>query len=336
MAYESTRTNFFSDAEVELTVNVTAPEVLAGRVTWQLTALHRTIARGDALVKLEPDNPTSVNLRFRMPHVKEGVVHNTLLTVSFTQAGQRRAATTVETEWWVFAPDPFADRTQWLEQLELQLFDPGGATAKLFRSAGIPFAELRSVGELKTADSGLIIVAEGVKRSEMAETLVSLAAAGRNVLWFAPTVCELQIPGSEEFDEKLPKELAFRGSDRIEQLDKRLDPNAWSDPELAKSVGFQVVSRRGLTNVEVADAETGWSWVTANYGDPDAQFILCGLGLIDAWDASPTPRYLLLRLLEQLDPQREANSENVNTDSRNADETQSPSTTEEPAPKGHR
>jgi hypothetical protein len=89
----------------------------------------------------------------------------------------------------------------------------------------------------------------------------------------------------------------------MEWLDKRLDPNAWADVEKSKSVGLKMVARRNRTFLEIGPPDQGWVWLQAKYSDPDGQLILCGLSLVDTWDASPTPRYMLASLLEQLDHQ---------------------------------
>ncbi len=298
---QTTQSTFFSDDEVSFRLNLNSEQAIDGRVTWQLSSLHRGLARGEVAVKAAAAKPRSITLRLPMPHIKDGVIQPAVLSASFNEAGNQEPSATYRRELWVFSADPFVDRTHWIEQLQLQLFDPVGKTTKIFESAGIPCEEIRSVAGLQAIESGIVIVAEGVNRTAIAETLVSLAAAGRRVLWFAPEQCAFDLPGSDQFVGKRPKQILLSGSNRIEQLDKRLDPHVWADAESAKSVSLNIVAEGNRTLVKIGPPREGWVWLQAEYSDPDGQLILCGLGLVDCWDATPTPRFMLARLLEQLD-----------------------------------
>jgi hypothetical protein len=301
---QTVRANFFADEEISFTLELTATQAVDGLASWQLMMQHRTLMRGDARVKITPRKLASVSFPLRMPHLNQGVIEKIVLAVGFSQAGDAGSATIFEQDLWVFASDPFVDRTQWLEELGLQLFDPPGQTAQVFESAEIPFRRIHTTAALDAIEEGIVVVGEGIslrKRATLAETLLSLAATGRDVLWFAPEEGDFEFPGGEDFPGITPKQLLLSGSNMIEKLDKRLDSNTWADPEQAKSVGLQLVARRNRAYLEISSSNQGWTWLQTDFGEPGGQMILSGFCIADCWDLSPTPRFLLARLLEQFD-----------------------------------
>ncbi len=301
---QTTQTTFFSDETVDFVLELTAEDAVDGTVSWQFSTLHRTLGRGDTEIEIEPAKPGSVSFRLRMPHVKEGVVGQAVLKASFQTNDGAAPALVYERELSIFPRDPFADRAHWLEELELQLFDPEGRTAKLFDDARIPFREVRSATRLRSSESGMIVVGEGIElrnHAGLADALMELAGDGRHLIWFAPAEGEIQFPGSDGFAGKSPKNLSFLGSNMIEQLDKRLDSGFWSERDTSRSVGLGILARRNRCYIEVVEPSKGWTWMHAQFSDPEGHLILCGLRIVDDWEKSPTPRFMLARLLEHMD-----------------------------------
>jgi hypothetical protein len=59
----------------------------------------------------------------------------------------------------------------------------------------------------------------------------------------------------------------------------------------------------GAVVAEVGSGADGWPWLEAEYPTRTGRLIVCGFALFGkAWDAGPTPRYLLARLLEVTTP----------------------------------
>ena len=55
---------------------------------------------------------------------------------------------------WIFPENPFTNRSQWLKQLQIRLFDPVGKTRQVFKKTAIPFTETRNVDSLSALDGG--------------------------------------------------------------------------------------------------------------------------------------------------------------------------------------
>ncbi|TWU45658.1 hypothetical protein Q31b_08340 [Novipirellula aureliae] len=300
----SDQTSFFSDENVSYQIDFGTEQPIEGVIQWQLTVLHRTFGRGDIQIDLKPEQRKSVTLNFQMPHVKTHVIQESTLSLRLAQAGNGDAVTIFQRGLWAFPRDAFADRNAWLNQLDLRLYDPVGDTAKVLDEAEIPFQEIRSIAALATIENGIVIIGEGIEvqsNSGLAETLFSLCADGQRILWFSPANGHFGIPGiGDDSEKKRPDHLLLMGSDRLWQLDKRLDTFAWT-AEDHQGVGLQLADEGGRIVIKFVEPPDGWTWLEATFRDTDGQLILCGLQLAEVWNVSPTPRYMLARLLEQLD-----------------------------------
>ena len=58
----------------------------------------------------------------------------------------------------------------------------------------------------------------------------------------------------------------------------------------------RLVGERGTVNVEVTDGQ-GWPWVEMEY-EGGGRLIICGFAMIEQWESTPAPRFLLARMLE--------------------------------------
>lgn len=279
---------FFGGTEAQLHVRLRAG--VANSVGWAVTVGGHTIDRGESQVGAD----RSATIRLRLPPVRTGVVLGAMLTISAP------GTKPFEKSIWIFPQEAFAHRLTWLKGLKITLFDPEGKTAALFTKAQIPFEETRNVATLAELREGVIIVGEGTSfrdYRDLPEALTQAAARGRHVLCLAPTEGTFSIPGSEGGPMPLPGSVSLRRQDVITALDKRLDATAWPP------AGDLVASSIALTTDAAAVVgevrkEGGWPWLEVSYPETKGKLIICGFGLVSHWDAGPTPRFLLARLLE--------------------------------------
>lgn len=293
--------NVFAGKETVFHAILAAGEPFDGRVMWRFSADGRTIARGERAVKAGPAMPASVEMRIDVPPVKPGVIMQTTLSMSAVPAGSDKEAATLDRTLWVFPEDPFTGRAEWLKKLNLRLFDPAGATAKLFTESGIPFTETRNVDALTVGDNGLLVVGEGVSFREyrgLAGSLLKAAAAGRPILCLAPNGGEMLLPDPDDHSLPQPSSLVFHRQDVINQLDKRLDANGWKGGKAA--TGLKLRGDRGQVVAEVANDAAAWPWMEVGFPKGSGKLVVCGFTIIDGWAASPTPRFLLVKVLEHV------------------------------------
>ncbi|MEI6149597.1 MAG: hypothetical protein WCS01_10905, partial [bacterium] len=294
--------NLFAGKEAVLHATLDG-EPFEGRVAWQFSADGRTLARGERAVKTAAGGRETVEIRLAVPEVNPGVIMATKLTVSAFASGTAKEAGSVERTLWVFPPDPFTGRVEWLKKLDIRLFDPVGATAKLFDEFKIPYAAVRNVDALGEPKDGVLVVGEGVSFRDyrgLGDGLMKAAAAGWPILCIAPAGGEITLPvtGSPEMPE--PKSVTLRRQDIITQLDKRLDACGWKTDGKSAGSGLKLRGDRGPVAAEVVSQAGAWPWMEMTFDKGRGKLVVCGFGIVGAWAESPTPRFLFVKVLEQV------------------------------------
>ena len=112
---------------------------------------------------------------------KPGVVMAMKLTVSAFASGTAKEEGSVERTLWVFPPDPFTGRAEWLKKLDIRLFDPVGATARLFDEVTVPYTTVRNVDALGEPKDAVLVVPKA-RAQEVRAVVDALAASRRNEL----------------------------------------------------------------------------------------------------------------------------------------------------------
>ena len=295
-----THGNVFSGEETNFEFKVESTKAIKGRAVWRVANGTATVKTGEVAVNVAPGAPANVPFKFAVAEFEKPVILQAKLTVAVYEAGQAKPAGTYEQDIWVFPKDPFADKSEWLKKLKINLYDPKGDTAKVLEAAKVLFEEARSVDAIAGLKEGVVIVGEGVSFKEekgLAAELQKRAAAGLVVLILAPKDGEVIVPGVAGpggLDD-----LTFR-REIVRKLDKRLDPDGWlpDGKVVASSIAIKNTDD-GIVG-EVTAGPGGWPWIEANYGTGKGRWAVCGLAIIAKWDAGPTPRFLFARMIEYL------------------------------------
>ena len=298
-------TNVFADREVEFHFAVEAAGAFRGRAAWAVTLGRRTVpgSPGEKSIAAAPGTPARLTVRLRTPQLKPGVILRALLTVSVYREGQDKPDAVHERTLWLFPADPFADRRQWLKDLKLTLFDPAQTTVAAFKKIDLPFETIDNPATIGDLKEGLLVIGEATSfrdYPEVPERMVQAAARGLPVLCLAPTDGILAVPGADEAHLPAPASLSWRRQDVIADLDKRLDALGWP-PDSRMGGGILVLKAyENRVVAEVAKEGTGWHWFEIRFGN-QGRLVVCGFALTGKpWDAGPTPRFLLARLLEHV------------------------------------
>lgn len=286
----------FAESESRWTYRLSAERAFQARVAWRLTANQRTLASGELDARGDADKPAQVTIPLRWPNVKPGVVLPVQLTLSVGDVRHERLV-------WIFPRDPFADRHEWLQSLKLTVFDPPGDTVSLLEDNKIPHERVRTREGMEDLTEGVVIIGEGVSLKDhegLIDDLRALAARGVSVLCLASADGAFAFPG----DKPQATSLQLRRADVIRELDKRLDA-AWWPKGSSQQRGLRITSSDDDVLAEVSDAENSWPWAEWQFETSAAKSVRprcvwCGFGLVSAWDDSPTPRFLFVKLLERL------------------------------------
>ncbi|MBI1248001.1 hypothetical protein GC197_09195 [bacterium] len=290
---------YFGEEKIELGYRLSTTEAVQGKLFWQYSAGARTLARGEEPLDLVANQAESFKLPMELPPVREGVTFATQMTLTVVDGDGKEIAKNEQTIW-LFPQDPFVQRKEWLQELNIQLFDPAGDTAKVFEKAGIPFDKVTNSNVLADIEEGILIVGAGTslrKNRALADALGKLPQRGVRVLCLSLVDGELIWPDRETYPQL--ENVSFSSKQIVRQYDKRLFPDfAQTADAPPATAGIKLESKRGQLKLIVEEAEDTWPWWRVKFQN-QGTCIVCCLDLIEHWDRSPTPRFLLKHILEQ-------------------------------------
>lgn len=273
-----------------------------GRLGWRFSVGLATIQAQETPLEPAGQKLRRVTLPLRVPYVRPGLVVKGKLAVHVVGEGQRQAAADYEQSVWIFSPQPFADRAEWLKTLKITLFDPGDTTGTVLRKNAIPFETAETSALLADVKEGLILVGEGVSLDEddaLPAILVKAAARGLPVLCLAPARGTFPLPGADNAGLPAPEGMSLCRPDIITRLDERLDARAWSPTGKNVVSGLSLKAVEGSVKAEVTGGSQGWPWLEMRYANR-GKLVICGFGIMRDWDAGAAPRYFFARVLEKL------------------------------------
>ncbi len=293
----------FGGQEITLDYNVGTPEDFRGRLGWSLSVEGRTLARGETALRAEAGRPSRAAIQLRIPEVKAGVVIPARLSVEVYDGQRGRRLASHDRVLRIFPDDPFALRSDWLKELKITLFDPQGDTQKILERAKVPFEQVHNAAALREMTGGLLVVGQGTSFEEyrgLPESLARLAAGGVPVLCLALSAGKLPMPGAQtpEADLPVPNHVVLRRQEAIATLDKRLDAVGWPPDGKIVASTLSITADRSRVIGQVGQQKSGWPWIEVHYPNERATLLICGFGIVDRWDAGPTPRYLFAQMLE--------------------------------------
>jgi len=204
----------------------------------------------------------------------------------------------LEHPFFVFGANPAAGRLEWLRGLEMSVYDPEDRTAERLEELGWPFRRISNLSALETLGTHVLLVGEGISlRSArgLMGSMVRAAERGGRVVMLAPEDGSFPPPGSGD-GAVAPESLQFHDKAYVQRLDKRLD----APPRRAT---FRLGGQRTGPVVSVESAG-GWAFMEARWPGGGV-LLLCGCGALETWEASPAPRFLLMRMLEKATLEKE-------------------------------
>jgi len=293
-------TTVFGGQSLKLHFDVNSADAGKQTAVWSYAAGERRLASGELSIAAGADGGRTIELPLRIPPVRAGVIFETKLTVSVVQNGEVVASVTKPIT--VFADDPFADRKTWRKELAISLYDPEGQTADRFEKQEIPFHRLGTIASVGNAAEGIVVIGEGLSLKNqrgLFDVLTEVAGRGVPVLCLASTDGTFPLPFAADEDLPQPDRVLLDRNTVIRRFDKRFDTVAWGTTGNPAVSALQITRSRTGIDADVTGEAAGWPWLEMTYGERGV-LIWCGFGLIERWEDSPTPRYLLVRLFEEL------------------------------------
>ncbi len=293
---------YFAGQETVFNVAITAHRPVEGRLTWQFALMGRTATRGEQAFVMDAAQPFAVEIPLLLPEPKPGVIVEATLEINvIDDSGNQRTAVHRKNVR-IYPENPFFEQTVWLEKQHIHLFDPENTIADQLTELGVPFTLVANLATLQDRRDGILIVGEAISfrdyRGLFAETL-TMASRGMRVLFLAPAAGEIEMPGMGDSGLPRPRSMRFHGPEIIAQYDKKMDDTAWPPDGRIVAAGISLEGARGTVLGHVERQAGAWPWIEFEYAN-GGRLILCGLAIMEKWNASPTPRFLLYEIIRKL------------------------------------
>lgn len=304
----SSRTCYFSNEKIQLALLTPAGNGEAAQIHWSFSAQSRTLSRGGGRVTpVHTDEGESFRYQVSLqsPTLRPGVIIPVELRLNCEVAGTAQEFTRTLH---FYSRDIVSVEKAFLKHAQIHLYDTEGQTVELFVRDEIPFSQLPNLAAIDALTAGIVIVGEGIsfrEQQNLSETLLLAASRGIQILCLAPSEGDLQLSTIENGLEKRPARMLFEQGDFVRRYDKRFD-------QLPSRSQFSLVPRRhGITlSVNATEKRVGWSYLSLDFPSTNlrtdqvkqapGRLVVCGLGIVQQWDASPVPKYLLIQLLHEL------------------------------------
>lgn len=297
-----TRRNYFSGRNHLTRYRISSNGFFQGELIWRLAFQGRTLQRGERSLTIQ-GGEVIIGVDLRLPETKGDIVMPVDLELWVTPYHSEKPVLQTSERKWVFSPYLFVQRKEELSRFKIYLFDPLKHSEKIFKSAGIPFAPVyrpETISELKRA---FLIIGEGISLKNyrgLADMMIEAASAGNIVLCMKPQQGTIQHPDILSADAVGASSVHLHDNNIIRFLDKRLDMAAWSPQGRIAVCSINLVSGNNRIKGDLTCDGKGWPWFELDFEKSGGKFLLCGFGIIEAWDGEPAPRYLLDRIFQYL------------------------------------
>ncbi len=294
--------DYFGGQETVFRFGLSAVRPVEGLLTWRFVVFGATGVRGEQPLVIDAAQPLTVDISLRLPEPKPGVIVDALLEIAVIDDSDHQSMAVHEKKVRIYPNNPFYEQTVWLEQQDIHLFDPENTIADQLTELGVPFTPVSNLAALQDCRDGILIVGEAISfrdyRGLFAETLV-MASRGMRVLCLAPAAGEIELPGMGASSLPHPYSIRFHGPEIISHYDKKLDHISWPPDGRIVAAGINLEGARGKVLGQVERQAGAWPWIEFEYAN-GGRLILCGLAIMEKWDATPTPRFLLFEIVRKL------------------------------------
>ena len=289
-------TNVFAGRKSKLVFQGSATRAAQATLSWSVSVERGVIARGQQVLRLAAGQSENMSVEVEFPDVRPGLIVPGAISLDLrTSTGQQ---VTDQSVLYVFSPDVVSNRHEFLNSLNLSLFDPGQKTSAALTEAGIPFRLKESP---QATAAGLLVFGEGIEPARQAacwQAGLDAAASGRQVILLASSGGSQPLDGLLTAGKASPLSVSLRRADVVRDLDRRLDAVAWPGEKLAVA-SLHWSSRGNVPQLELRPDAAGWTWLDVKYPG-GGRLIWIGLGVTESWDNTPAARYLFVKLLEKI------------------------------------
>ncbi|HCE44985.1 MAG TPA: hypothetical protein DET40_15705 [Lentisphaeria bacterium] len=259
-------------------------------LSWNLKYSSLTIAAAEQAV---PETGI-VELKFAFPEIKDGVNATAELVCT---SGDKKLVKNI----FFFSQNPFAFKKKIYEKMKIGLWAPSGdaSVKKLLESLGVVTADVANFAGFKEK---LLIIA-GIDFSNFSgldKELVNICSAGTTILIINPQAGSLPLK-TENF-----KNMIFSRNEKIMDFDKKFDVERWGD-SMPNDKTMKLIPFDDGVGVEINNNKNGFAFISAKIGK--GELVICTWEIFGKADKSPTPLYLLEKLMSEAEKRKAGDPE---------------------------
>ncbi len=302
--------NCFADRATQFAFEVAGPATNGLRGQWLLSADRQIFQRGSMRINVTPDKPGELSFEFRTPPVNAGVIAGAKLEVRIID-DQDQPVLAEEFRLWIYPENPFEIESAWLKSISIEFIEPNQALATRVKQLG-PGSAAWQAERSRDTKPVLVIGSQESWDAAVKQRIEQAVRDGQRVLSFGvkQSTLELSFQNAIKDLDEVPAAYVA-GKSFVHQVDPRLSVTQL--PAMGQCRITSVGS--GALQLDVKNEPSSWIYVECNFDRPEIstlsafakpkivtrpQYIYCGLEIDSQWDESPTPRYLLARLLERM------------------------------------
>lgn len=285
--YDSPQTFY---AGRETTINIKTDGLNGKNFSWNLKCSGLALASAELAV---PESG-KVELKFTFPEIRDGVSATAELTCL---SGDKKLMKNV----FFFSLNPFSFKKKVLEKMKIGLWSPEGddIAKKTFESLGVVTSEVSNFTDFK----GELLIVTGIEFenfSGLEKEIINICSSGSNILIINPKAGTLPLKTKNFIN------IFLSRNEKIIDYDKNLDTERWGDsPTNARSLNL-IPYDSGLA-IEVADNRNSFTFMSAKIGK--GELFICAWDIFGMAGKSPSPVYLLEKLIFETEKRRMGESE---------------------------
>lgn len=287
----------FADKVVPYEIILTGKQNSYASLTWRLSSKGRVLSSGQQAIRFGSGNTVTTTLPLQTPPLKQGISIEAQLIIEVADETHSEQKTDYKSKLNIYGPDLLLTNRHFYQQLNIQLFDPIGNTAKIFDDLKIPYVARSKAQLVNLTEKRLIVVGAGVALDQqrgLIDTLIEHARNGQRVLILQPITGDFSVSDLSTNSKIRPSTMSFTDDSVVQSFAQGYD---WIT-NTSKTHGISLLNHRQTVLAQIAKHNrNNWDWLQINFDQSGGKLIICML-LFDRYiDTGPVPQIIFIRLL---------------------------------------
>ena len=263
----------------ESSIAVKTGKDASGNLSWNISYSGAPIASGEQEI-----SESRANIKFTFPETKPCVIAKAEFNCFI---GNEK----LQKNLFFYPPNPFTEKKKFFEDLSIEVWhtEADKGITELFKSLEIPFAEISNFSESK----GKVLIIVGIDFSNfpgISDNLLKISSGGARIIIINPVSGRFPLKTAELTEAVLAK------NGKIKEFGKNFDDESWGG-KTPSSKSLKLASSDGVPVLETDTEQKDFTYCRMQTGK--GNLIICAWDIINLSKDSPTPLYLLDRLISE-------------------------------------